>query len=54
MNHWRLVMISSGRSPFSKNFTGWVIGRGAAVRSPDSASISTIRVRALTADRLAS
>ena len=28
-NHCRLVTISSGRSPFSKNFTWCVIGRGA-------------------------
>ena len=26
MNHCRLVTISSGRLPFSQNFTGWVIG----------------------------
>ena len=28
MYHCRVVTISSGRSPFSKNFTGWVIGFG--------------------------
>ena len=36
MNHCRLVMISSGRSPFSKNFTACVIGLGSPTRSPDS------------------
>ena len=30
MNHCRLVTISSGRLPFSQNFTGWSIGRGLA------------------------
>ena len=34
MNHWRLVTISSGRSPFSKNLTLCVIGRGSPMRSP--------------------
>ena len=36
MNHWRLDTISSGRSPFSKNLTACVIGRGSPTRSPDS------------------
>ncbi len=31
MYHWRLVTISSGRSPFSKNFTACVIGRGSPI-----------------------
>ena len=34
-NHWRDDTISRGRSPFSKNLTGWVIGRGSPMRSPD-------------------
>ena len=41
--HCRLVTTSSGRSPFSKNFTWWVIALGSPTRSPDSTSISTIR-----------
>ena len=36
MYHCRLLTISSGRSPFSKNFTGCVIGFGSPTRSPDS------------------
>ncbi len=51
MNHWRLVTISSGRSPFSKNLTACVIGRGSPTRSPDSFSCSTRRVRACDAPR---
>src|SRR4029079_16659351 len=54
MNHWRLVTISSGRSPFSKNLTAWVIGRGSPTRSPLSFSSSTIFVRAFAAERFAS
>ena len=42
MYHCRLEMISRGRSPFSKNFTGWVIGRGSPSRSPASANNSAI------------
>ena len=44
MNHCRLVTISSGRLPFSKNLTGWVMGRGSPMSSPDSLSSSTILV----------
>ena len=33
-NHWRDDTISRGRSPFSKNLTGWVMGRGSPIRSP--------------------
>ena len=47
MYHWRVVMISSGLSPFSKNFTGCVIGFGSPIRSPDSRSSSTTRAFAL-------
>ena len=54
MNHWRLVTISSGRSPFSKNFTGCVIGRGSPMSSPDAVSSSTIFVRALVIESDAS
>ena len=43
MYHWRLVTISSGRSPFSKNFTGWVMGSGSPSIAPASSSISTMR-----------
>jgi hypothetical protein len=42
MYHWRLVTISSGRSPFSKYFTAWVIGRGSPCSSSDSPSSSTM------------
>ena len=31
-NHWRDDTISRGRSPFSKNLTGWVIGRGSPMQ----------------------
>ena len=44
MNHCQLVTISSGRLPFSQNFTGWVIGFGSPTMSPDSVSSSTMRV----------
>ena len=47
MYHCRVVMISSGLSPFSKNLTGWVIGFGSPIRSPDSRSSSTTRAFAL-------
>ena len=40
--HCRLVTISSGRSPFSKNLTGCMIARGSPRRSPEVLSISTI------------
>ncbi len=40
--HWRLVTISSGLSPFSKNLTGWVILEGSPTSAPDSVSSSTI------------
>ena len=53
-NHCRLVTISSGRSPFSKNFTACVIGRGSPTRSPLSFSSSTIFTLAFAAERLAS
>ncbi len=43
MNHCQLVTISSGRLPFSQNFTGCVIGLGSPTMSPDSVSISTMR-----------
>ena len=46
MNHCREVMISTGRSPFSKNFTARVTASGSPARSPASASSSTIRRRA--------
>ena len=46
MNHWRLVTISTGRSPFSKNFTARVTGVGSPTSSPDSSSSSRIRRRA--------
>ncbi len=36
MNHCRLVTISTGRSPFSKNFTARVTGVGSPISSPDS------------------
>ena len=35
MNHCRLVTISTGRSPFSKNFTARVTGVGSPISSPD-------------------
>ena len=41
MYHWRLVTISSGLSPFSKNLTGCVMGSGSPSISPVSRSIST-------------
>jgi hypothetical protein len=47
MYHCRVVTISSGRSPFSKNFTGCVICFGSPWRSPDSFSSSTTRCWAL-------
>ncbi len=46
MNHCLLVTISTGRSPFSKNFTARVTGCGSPISSPDSPSSSTIRLRA--------
>ena len=42
MNHCLLVMISSGRSPFSKNFTGCSIGFGSDASAPASASSPAI------------
>ncbi len=46
MNHCRLVTISTGRSPFSKNFTARVTGWGSPIRSPACSSSSTILLRA--------
>ena len=46
MNHCRLVMISTGRSPFSKNFTARVTCSGSPTMSPACASSSRIRLRA--------
>ena len=42
MYHWRLVTISSGLSPFSKNLTGCVTASGSPTISPVSRRISTI------------
>src|SRR3954447_25736949 len=36
MYHWRVETISRGRSPFSKNLTGWVICFGSASSPPVS------------------
>ncbi len=44
MYHWRLVTISSGFSPFSKNLTWWVIGFGSPTSALCSRSSSTIAV----------
>ena len=41
--HCRVVTISSGLSPFSKNFTGWLMVLGSPTRSPDSVSSPTMR-----------
>ena len=49
MYHWRVVTISRGLSPFSKNFTGWVICLISPSRSPDSRSNSAIRSFAVKA-----
>ena len=43
MYHCLVEMISSGRSPFSKNFTWCMIGFGSPISSPLSRSSSTIR-----------
>ena len=43
MYHWRVVTISSGLSPFSKNLTGWVIGFGSPSVWPASVSSSAMR-----------
>ena len=47
MYHCRVDTISSGRSPFSKNFTGWLKGLETSSSSPDSCSNSTMRFFAL-------
>lgn len=47
MYHCRVETISSGRSPFSKNFTAWLNGLPTAVMSPVACSFSTIALRAL-------
>ncbi len=47
MYHWRVEMISSGRSPFSKNLTACTMGLGSPSSSPDSRSSSTLRAFAL-------
>ena len=44
MYHWRLVTISSGRSPFSKNLTGCMMARGSPSIAPHSRNISTTLV----------
>ena len=44
MYHWRLVTISRGLSPFSKNFTGCGDGSGSPSITPASPSISTMRL----------
>jgi hypothetical protein len=41
-DHCRVVTISRGLSPFSKNLTGWVMGCGVSTKSPDSVSFSTM------------
>ncbi len=46
MNHCLLVTISTGRSPFSKNFTALITGVGSPTSSPERSSSSTIRLRA--------
>ena len=43
MNHCWLVTISSGRVPFSQNFTEWVMGRISPSMAPASVSSSTMR-----------
>ncbi len=49
MNHCWLVTISSGRVPFSQNFTEWVIGRISPSSIPASASSSAMRAWACLA-----
>ena len=43
MYHWRVVTISSGLSPFSKNFTCCTVGRGSPSVKPAASSASTMR-----------
>ena len=41
MYHWRVETISRGLSPFSKNFTGWLIVLTSPTSSPDAVRAST-------------
>ena len=54
MIHWCDVTISSGRVPFSQNFTGCVMGRGSPSVRPASVSSSTMRAWACLTVRPAS
>ena len=45
MNHWRLVTISSGLSPFSKNLTLCMMGRGSPISAPGAQQLHDARAR---------